>query len=272
LYKGAVEIKKSKGISAGLGMSAELDSNMAGRAVIWSFGGSVQDESERVVLNSDATVAAVEYMTKLFKDTMTNEVFAWNAASNNQGLVAGKLSYILNSISAYRTAQEANPDVADDISFVPALRGPTTKSLAASHVMYNWVVPTYSKAPDAAKEFLLHYTANFAAATYASKLYDFCAWPKLTPDLNSWLNNDPFGSKPNNKLKLLADAAKWSTNMGHPGPASPAVGETLSTFVIPNMYARAARGEVSPKQAVADAEAQIKPIYEKWRAKGLVGG
>jgi hypothetical protein len=38
------------------------------------------------------------------------------------------------------------------------------------------------------------------------------------------------------------------------------------------MFARAARGEVSPQQAVADAEARIKPIFEKWRAKGLVGG
>ncbi len=40
---------------------------------------------------------------------MTDEVFAWKAASNNQGLIAGNLSYIVNSISAWRTAQEANP-------------------------------------------------------------------------------------------------------------------------------------------------------------------
>ena len=38
------------------------------------------------------------------------------------------------------------------------------------------------------------------------------------------------------------------------------------------MFARAARGEVSPKQAVIDAENQIKPIYDKWRKAGLVGG
>ena len=38
------------------------------------------------------------------------------------------------------------------------------------------------------------------------------------------------------------------------------------------MFARAARGEVSAKQAVADAEAQINPVFDKWRARGLVGG
>jgi len=270
LLKGGVEIKK-KGVPMGLGMSQELDSNMSCRALLWSYGGSIQDANEKVVINSDATVAAVEFMTKLFKETMTNEVFSWTAASNNQGLVAGKLSYIVNTISAYRTAQGTNAAVADDVYFVPALKGPST-AIAAQGVLYNWIVPKHAKGVDAAKEFLLHYTANYASATWASKLYDFCAWSKLTPNINSWLDNDPFGGKPANKLAMLKDAAKWSTNLGHPGPANTAVGEVQSTFIIPNMFARAARGEVSAKQAVADAEAQITAIYKKWRSQGLVGG
>ena len=270
LLKGGAEIKK-KGVQMGLGMSQEIDSNMVSRALMWSYGASVQDANERVVLNSEATVSAVEFMTKLFKETMTNEVFSWNAASNNQGLVAGKLSYIVNSISAWRTAQGTNPTVADDVYFVPALKGPAT-AMAAQHVLYNWIVPKHAKGADAAKEFLLHYTANYASATWASKLYDFSAWSKLTPNLNNWLDSDPFGGRPADKLSFLKDSIKWSTNMGHPGPANTAVGEVLSTFIIPNMFARAARGEVSAKQAVTDAEAQIKPIYEKWRKQGLVGG
>lgn len=271
LLTGGTEIMKSKNVQMGLGMSQEIDSNMVLRALMWSFGAGIQDAGEKVVINSDQTVAAVEYMAKLFKQTMTNEVFSWNAASNNQGLVAGKLSYVVNSISAYRTAQGTSPQVADDVHFVPALRGPSG-ALAAQHVMYNWIVPKHATNADAAKEFLLHYTANYAAATYASKLYDFCAWDKLTPQLNGWLANDPFGSKPADKLKLLSDSTKWSTNIGHPGPASPAEGEVFSTFIIPNMFAKAARGEMTAKQAVLEAEGQITPIFAKWRAKGLVGG
>jgi ABC-type glycerol-3-phosphate transport system substrate-binding protein len=271
LLRGGAEIKKSKGTQLGIGMSQEIDSNMAGRALLWSFGASVQDADERVVINSDETVAAVEFMAKLFKQAMTNEVFSWNAASNNQGLIAGKLSYILNSISAWRTAQGANPEVADDISFVPALRGPKD-ARAAQHVLYNWIVPKHAKNPDAAKEFLLHYTANFTSATWHSKLYDFPAWAKLVPQLDGWLASDPFGAKPANKLAFLKDATKWSTNIGYPGPSNTAIGEVFGTFVIPNMFARAARGEASPKEAVAQAEAQINPIFEKWRSRGLVGG
>ncbi len=271
LLQGGTEIKKSKGVQMGLGMSQEIDSNMILRALMWSHGASIQDENSKVVINSPETVAAVEFMTKLFKQTMTNEVFSWNAASNNQGLVAGKLSYIVNSISAWRTAQGTNPAVADDTYFVPALRGPKT-ALAAQHVLYNWIVPKHAGNPDAAKEFLLHYTENFAAATYASKLYDFAAFAKLAPQRPTWLGTDPFGGKPPDKLRFLTDAVKWSVNIGYPGPSNTAEGEVFNTFIIPNMFARAARGEASPQQVVTDAEKQIKPIFDKWRSQGLVAG
>jgi ABC-type glycerol-3-phosphate transport system substrate-binding protein len=269
LLQGGTEIKKSKGVQMGLGMSQEIDSNMVLRALLWSYGASIQDANEKVVINSPQTVQAVEFMANLFKNTMTNEVFSWTAASNNQGLVAGKLSYIVNSISAWRTAQGSNPAVADDVFFVPALKGPGGQ-MAAQHVLYNWIVPTYAKNPDAAKEFLLHYTENFAAASYASKLYDFCAFSGRTPKLNDWLANDPFGAKPAGKLSFLSGATQWSTNIGYPGPANTAEGEVFSTFIIPNMFARVARGEQSAKDSVAAAETQIKAVFDKWRARGLV--
>src|SRR5918993_88966 len=256
--------KQSRGTQLGIGMSQEIDSNMAGRALMWSYGASVQDENERVVINSEETVAAVEFMTKLFKGAMTDEVFSWNAASNNQGLIAGKLSYILNSISAWRTAQGASPEVADDVGFVPALRGPAD-ARAAQHVLYNWIVPKHATGVDAAKEFLLYYTENFASATWHSKLYDFPAFAERVPQLDGWLASDPFGAKPADKLAFLNHATGWSTNIGYPGPSNTAIGEVFGTFLIPNMFARAARGQASPKEAVARAEAQIKPIFEKWR-------
>ncbi|HWC25832.1 MAG TPA: extracellular solute-binding protein [Solirubrobacteraceae bacterium] len=271
LREGGAEIQAKRRVPVGIGMSQEIDSNMAGRALLWSFGGAIQDEQERVVLNSPETVEAVTYMKGLFEDAMTNEVFAWNPASNNQALVAGKLSYILNSISAYRTMQQVNPSVAEDVFFVPALKGPQA-ALAAQHVMYNWLVPEFAKNPDAAQEFLLHYTANFARATWESELYDFPAFAKLSPQLDEWLDDDPFGSKPSDKLSVLKNALDWSSNVGREGSANTAIGEVFGTFIIPNMYARAARGRATPQEAVARAERQIEPIFAKWRKRGLLGG
>jgi ABC-type glycerol-3-phosphate transport system substrate-binding protein len=271
LLQGGSEIFASQGIQLGIGMSQEIDSNMAMRALMWSFGGAIQDENENVVINSDATIAAIEYMTNLYEQAMTPEVFAWGAASNNQGLNAGELSYILNSISAYRTAQDEGLDVADDILFTPALEGPAA-ALVASHVMYNWIIPD---SPDvnvsAAKEFLLHYTENLAPVAWHSKLYDFPAFPERVPDLEGWLDNDPFGSQPANKLTVLKNSLDWSTNIGHPGPANPAIGQIFGEAILPVMFADAAQGNKTPQEAVADAEAQINAIFDDWRGRGLVG-
>jgi hypothetical protein len=271
LREGGSKIKSDQGIQLGIGMSQEIDSDMVGRSLLWSYGGAEQDENENVAINSPETVAAVQFMKELFEGAMTDEVFAWNPASNNQGLVGGKLSYIVNSISAYRTTQKVNPQQANDTFFVKALEGPAD-ALAAQHVMYNWIVPEHAENPDAAQEFLLHYTENYARATWESELYDFPAYPKQVPQLNDWLDNDPFGSEPADKLAVLKDALDWSTNVGRPGNSNTAIGEVFGTFIVPNMYARAARGKQSPEESVARAEAQMKPIFAKWRDKGLIGG
>jgi Bacterial extracellular solute-binding protein len=271
LREGGGKIKSDQGIQLGIGMSHEIDSDMVGRSLMWSYGGAMQDKNENVTLNSPETVAAVEFMKGLFEDAMTDEVFSWNPASNNQGMVGGKLSYIVNSISAYRTTQKVNPQQANDTFFVKALKGPAD-ALAAQHVMYNWIVPTFSKSVDAAKAFLLHYTENYARATWESELYDFPAFGKLVPQLDGWLKNDPFGSEPPDKLAVLASALDWSTNVGRHGYANTAIGEVFGTFIVPDMYARAARGEQSPQESVARAESQVQAIFEKWRRKGLIGG
>ncbi len=117
---------------------------MATRAMLWSFGASIQDKDENVVLNSEQTVKAVEYGTQLFREVMTPAVLSWNAASNNQALNARQTAYILNSISAYRAAQDNRLPVAPDIFFTPALKGPT-RAQVATHVMGVWVVWKFAR-------------------------------------------------------------------------------------------------------------------------------
>lgn len=272
LLEGGTKIKADQDIPLGLGMSNEIDSNMAARALIWSFGGSVQDEDQNVTLNSPETVAAVEMMTRLFRGAMTDEVFGWNAASNNQGLIAGNLSYILNSISAYRSAQKVNPEVATDIGFSAPMKGPEGTGLASAHAIPIYVVPSHAANPDAAQEFILNLLANYSDATNNSELYTLPAFPETVDETEDWLDEDPYNSEPRDKLALLKEAESWSTNVGHPGPTSAAVGEVFSTFVLPQMMAKAARGQMSAQQAVEEADAQVKTIFAKWRADGLVGG
>ena len=275
LLDGGTRIKNESGIQMGIGMSNEIDSNMAAQALLWAFDASVQDENENVIINSPETIAAVEYMAQLYQGAMTPEVFGWNAASNNQLMVAGQASYILNSISAYRAAQEQNPAVANDIHFVGPLAGPNGTALANGHAVYNAMVPNYSQNQDTAKEFLLHLVANYKTKTQESLLYDFPGFPSIAPELfeeGGWLDVDPYGSEPPDKLVVLKDANDWTTNIGHPGPANAVMGSVFGEFVLPNMLARVARGEQTAQESVAEAEAQIQQFYEDWAAEGLVGG
>ena len=289
LLDGGSRIKDEFGIPIGLGLSPELDSRMAARAIIWSFGGSVQDENENVVIDSPEVVEAVKFMTRLYQEAMTPliEPFDWVAATNNQELIAGNVSYILNSISAYRTLQKIDAVAADDIGFGPALFGPGGVRWASSHVWAIYVVPNYVEGAEleAAKAFMLHLMANHDQATFNSELYTFPAFPSTVSQLSesreatpggaaapAWLELDPFGSRPADKLQLLATALEWTAWIGFPGPANPATGEVFGANILETMMARAAQGTVTAEQAVCEAHAQIEEIFERWRAQGLVGG
>lgn len=285
------KIKKDQGIQLGVGLSQELDSNMAGRALLWSFNSSVQDAKENVVLDNKNSVEAASYMARLFKEAMTPEVFAWSAVSNNQALIAGRATYILNSISAYRSAQQQVPEIAKDIYFTPALKGPRGAQFSCEHVIYSYIIPKYSKNVDSAKKFLLDLVANYDQAMYRSELYNSPAFfdaaipsgdrgyaavagaKKMRDLFNAWFSEDPFALPGEDKGKLipLKDAEKWSTNLGYPGPANPAAGEVFATFVVPNMFANAARG-MAPEKAVEQATLLARTIFASWRKKGLIGG
>ena len=290
LVKAAPEVKKKfpqMQIPIGIGLSQDIDSNMATRNILWCHGGSIQDKNGNVVLNSPETLRALEYTKRLYAVGMNQAVLSWNAASNNQAFNAQETSYILSSISAYRTAQDNKLPVVEHYYFVPALKGPTGIQLGSEHVMSGYVVWKFSKNQDAAKEFLVALVDASRESVMGSKLYNFPSFYGAVADPGTpmnkkfesgaaWLaklcNNDPFGSNPPDKLALLAKALPWSTNLGYPGYANPAEGEIFDTYVITDMFAKAATGALSPKDALAEANGRTKEIFTKWRKKGFVGG
>ncbi len=290
LVKAAPEIKKRHPeiqIPIGIGLSQDIDSNMAVRNILWCHGGSIQDKDANVVLNSPETLAALEYAKRLYSVGMTQAVLSWNAASNNQALIAKETTYILNSISAYRTAQDNKLPVADDIYFTRTLKGPTGIQLGSEHVMSGYAIWKFSKNQDAAKEFLVALVDASRESTMSSKLYNFPSFYGAVAEPNTPMNKkiesgaawlvkqcqaDPFGSKPIDKLALLTSFDRTSTNLGYPGYGNPAEGEIFDTYVLTDMFAKAATGVLSPKDAMAEGNTRAKEIFNKWRKKGFVAG
>jgi multiple sugar transport system substrate-binding protein len=277
LLKGASKIFKEKGIPSDGGMSPEIDADYFLRSLIWSFGGAIQDKHGHVVFDSPQVLKAVQWMKKYHSNAQTPEVYAWNAASNNQVYIGGQASYVQNSISYYRSAQDSHPKIAQDTGFRPGLKGPTGDQHQTAHVYFIYVMPKYvtnKHKKQAAKKFMLDLEANYSNATYNSKLYNFPAFPKQVPQLwnkkNGWLAHDPFGSKPVDKLEVLRNAGKWTVWMGYPGYANPAVSQIYGEHLIPAMFAKVTRGKESPKQAVKQTTAQMKKIFSQWRQKGYL--
>jgi multiple sugar transport system substrate-binding protein len=277
LLEGGTKIFKKDGVPVGVGLSPELDSEFYARSLIWSFGGALFDKCGNVALDSPQVVSAVKYQVDLFKNAETPEVFSWNPASNNQAFIAGQASYIQNSISWYRTAQNQKSPVVADTGFTPGLKGPGGQVHQTSHVWYIYVMPKYVTGDvkkQAAKKFLLDLVANANQQTYNSELYNFPAFMKEVPQLfqkGGWLDDDPFGSVPPNKLEVLRNAVEWTVWPGWPGSSNPAVSEVYNTNLITTMMAEAVRGTKTPEQAVKDTAAQMEKIVAKWKDRGLVG-
>src|SRR5262249_17029370 len=98
------KIKDKHGVPVGIGLAQEIDTAMAMRAILYSFGASEQDEQGRLVLGSKNTIEAVKFVKALYQETMTPEVFSWGASSNNRAQLAGPARAGLDALSSTRQA------------------------------------------------------------------------------------------------------------------------------------------------------------------------
>jgi len=69
---------KAMGNPVGIPISHGSDGNVQWRGLIWSYGGSIQDEGQNVVINSPEVLEAVKFARALYQETMTDEVMAWD--------------------------------------------------------------------------------------------------------------------------------------------------------------------------------------------------
>nr|WP_318035501.1 extracellular solute-binding protein [Cupriavidus laharis] len=261
-------IKQSKGIPVGIGLSAELDTAMAMRTILYAYGGSVQDERGNVVLNSPNTLEAVKFVRALYHDAMTPEVLAWDASSNNRAMLAGKISLCLNAISITREGENKKLPITPGIWLTQALRGPSQR-ICLEHVMDCYVIWKFAENIEGAKQFLVDYIDNFHKGFVASEFYNFPCFTSTVPDLKKLIDDDA-KAKPRDKYRVLGNLMVQATNVGYPGHANAAIDEIFNTWVLNTMFARAATGDAKPEDAIRDAEAACKRIFAKWRAKGLV--
>ena len=256
---------KAKGHPVGISLGHSNDPSLTWRGLLWSYGAAVQDETgKKIVLDSKQAVEAVKYAAALYKEAMTSDVLSWNDASNNQYIDSGVGSYIVNPISAYRTAQTLNKQLADDIFVIEPPKGPAKQIMGAASAFYG--IWKFAKNKETAIEFLKYYADNWPEAFKASEGYNNPCFANLVPKPMPILSNDPT-STPHDKLSILQDSDKWSAVPGYPGPATPAMDEIYYAFIINDMMTKTATDQSSAEDLVKWATQQCEMIMKKWADK-----
>ncbi|HEY5027233.1 MAG TPA: extracellular solute-binding protein [Candidatus Angelobacter sp.] len=263
LRAGAKKIRDKNGHPCGIGLGQELDTSMAMRALLWSYGGAEQDEAGNVTINSKQTIEALKFMKALFQESETPEVFTWTPPDNNKAMLAGRVSYVANAISITRQAEREKMPIESKIMISRALKGPVRR-IAAEHVMNCYVIWEFAENKDGAQQFLIDYIDAFHDGFTAGQFYNFPTFPSVVPKLKEEIANDPRAT-PNNKYAVLGDVLDWATNVGYPGYASAAIDESFKTWVIPTMFAKVARGDETPENAASAAEKEYKRIFDRWK-------
>jgi multiple sugar transport system substrate-binding protein len=257
---------KALGHPVGLGMSNELDSNMLLIALMQCFGAFIQTAQAHPNINTKHTVEALKMMRDIYKRGMTNEVFAWTAASNNQGYLSGRLSLAVNAISIIRSAEDANPSLAKQTAIAPIPRGPVQR-LGLEHVMGVYTIWKFSKQQALAKRFIADLEINYQGAFKNSKFYNFPAFRGAVHNYARQLGADPHKGK-YKVLDLIA--RKYTVNIGYPGFSNAAIDEIFNTWLVPQMFAQVAQGKMTPAEAARAAQNEFKPIFAKWRGRGKI--
>jgi multiple sugar transport system substrate-binding protein len=249
---------KQKGHAAGLAISHCNDSNHNWRAIMWAYGASeVAPDGKTVTVNTRQFREFLQFAKAFYDEAITPEVFAWDDASDNRWLGSGQGSYIHDAISSLRSIEQPNKPLFDSISIRLPHKGPAGQIVMPDTDLY--AVWDFAKNKPAARQFLQDYLDNWKEAMIQSTGYNMPFFTNLF-------------SKPmpvigeNSKFEVLQEyRGDLIHTFGYPGPPNAAAQEVLANYHIPDIVGIYVRGRTSIEDAIKEAEARIKPIYDKYQ-------
>lgn len=252
----------------GIGQSGEPDSTVALTSLLMCFGSFLQTDADVPAIDTRETVAAVRFAAELWRTGQDRRVFSWNAASNNQFLLSGEGSLVINAISAVRTAEILDVPFVDDLWLWPIPAGPTGR-LSLGQFTNVYSIWRFAKSPEIAERFLADLCAESRQATEASRLFTYPTFSVPAEDLYELAAADT--RPPRGKYSILTTVAlRHTRNAGWPGTANAAVMEALGRNLVPYMFARVSLGKATPEESVAMTAWELKRIWRKWKAAGKV--
>jgi len=253
----ACKAMHAKGHPAGFALgNAVGDGNTWTHSILWAFGGRMVDEKNNVVINSPETIRALEYVAELYK-TFAPGTLSWLDPNNNKAFLAGEIGVTANGISVYYAAKSSQDPamqaMAKDIEHANMPIGPVGKPTEL-HLFTQGMVFKYSKYPNAAKEYL-----RFMMEKEQYEPWQQAAIGYVTHPLAAYENNPIWTADP--KHAPYRDTVKNMLWNGYSGALGTASAGAMADYIVVNMFAEAASGQQTPKEAATRAEKRAMRYY-----------
>ena len=130
------------------------DANGYANWLLWSQGGYMVDENNKIAINRPATIAALEYAKELYP-TFISGVLSWQDPSNNKAFIGGEIGLTANGVSIFFALKNdpATAAIAEDTDHAELPSGPVGKA-PQSALILNAMIMKHTKYPNAAKQLL----------------------------------------------------------------------------------------------------------------------
>src|SRR5580704_2801597 len=227
---------------------------------LWSWGGKeVEADGKTVALNSKETVESVKFAVGAWKDSYDEGAMSWDDAGNNRAFLSNTICSTNNGASIYLLARtkpddyrtETDKPLKDDCFHTPLPAGPAGQF--SYHVPFSNLIPNYTPNQKAAKDFLRWFHTKDAYEAWFTSQQGFSVGStKIWEDDPVW-KVDPI-------MAPFRKAAESGRFAGYAGRSGRAAAETISKFIIVDMYAKAVQGTPA-EDAVKWAHAELLKIY-----------
>lgn len=251
---------KAQGTPGGFALgNASGDGNSWVHWLLWSHGGTLIDENDKVSIDSPETRAALEYGKKLYEASAPGTI-SWNDSFNNKAFLSGQIHVTNNGISIYAAAQ-ANAakgdakakEIADDMDHAYYPIGPVGKPTEFQAV-FPIMGMNYTKYPNAVKAFLTYWMEAEQYNKWISGAVGYVTHTLKAYDDNKVWTEDP-------KRKVFRDAGNRTLPFGYPGTIGEKAAAAMADFILVNMFANYASGRMDADAAIKQAARQTSRIY-----------
>jgi multiple sugar transport system substrate-binding protein len=248
---------KEKGTPGGFALGNATGDGLWCNWLVWTFGGKLVDQNNKVVIDSPETQKALEYGKELYA-TFIPGTLSWLDPNNNKAFLDGQISVTNNGISIYVAAKNSTDpklkEMAADIQHAVYPIGPVGVP-TESTIFFNQMIMKYTKYPQAAKAFLQFMMEKEQFDPWLTAAQAYIATP-----LDGYAKLPVWTDDP--KRTPYRDAVKNLRPAGYAGKLGYASAGAAADFIVINMVAEAVSGSKTPKEAMERAQKRAERYYK----------